>query len=512
MADHFNRLPAETVREIFTLAFVVPLESWWEVYSDRSEPQYPASLHPYAWLLSTLACCRWRTIAIECTALWQTLPIMSSQQTSIALDRSKSSPLDVTAVLSEDEIIRQDQLIGLSTALQQLCRVRSLRISFVEGTRAQLIPEFGATMDAPILEHLEAHNVPLVATIGNLWNAPCLTRIEMYVGSRRLDMVALNPWKVIQVLARPSIKHLVWNTCAYRGGPYESEILPVLRQLPHLEYLHLHLSQWSGDLPLAESSRVAKFPQLLCLRQIILSGHISHCSGLLESIQYSTDQTKITVYAEHPVRIRQPVQGVWLLQHIIDCTEEHISDFVSPLVTVSIMFDEEGLNMTIHGWRTLRSALWLQFANETESRRPQQYQPPETDVFWAIPLRFHAQHIGVFARSISPGHIQVLSLYEPHSGGNPPLLQVLAVMPNIHTLLIGSATARDIYDTVFGVQPRGTDKKLRRQVLPNLNKLFLARISFAGRNNITEKCAQCCIFVHSAYYLHEIPQVVLSKI
>ncbi|KAJ3530627.1 hypothetical protein NMY22_g8492 [Coprinellus aureogranulatus] len=101
------RLPQETLSEIF-LALADDVED------DRE------------WIGITFVCRHWRTVALECTALWTALPIINAAFTDAVLPRTKDAPLS----LMIDEEIHSPGIYGplFKKVMTQLGRLEILEL------------------------------------------------------------------------------------------------------------------------------------------------------------------------------------------------------------------------------------------------------------------------------------------------------------------------------------------------------------------------------------------------
>jgi len=106
-------------------------------------------------LVATHVCRYWRSTLISAPCLWTLIPCYDMNRVSTFLERSKSAPIDVLAVI-RPRISPNDSALEL--VIPHLGRVRSLRVRPISGGTLPSIFRFRSP--APILQHLEISGYP----------------------------------------------------------------------------------------------------------------------------------------------------------------------------------------------------------------------------------------------------------------------------------------------------------------------------------------------------------------
>ncbi|KAF6762001.1 hypothetical protein DFP72DRAFT_1164866 [Ephemerocybe angulata] len=261
------RLPPEILANIFTL---VKEDSW-----------------PRHWIMVTFVCQHWRAVAVDCAALWTSLPFINADFTSIALSRSKRAPLSVT--------FKQDtwQKPGYSTAfcmiLSQSERLRKVDIS--DDVFASTFCECARV--APILQELflEMSKGSILSMSGQ----------PLLKGFLRHGAVSLNSLSLTRCGPFPWTDHLPFAHCLVElrlVGEHHLEyqrpsslflLLDSLKQMAFLQKLDL-----SGYLPTSEdpdlwnsSQHPSSSTTLATLEHVYLEDSASRIIGFLQATRLS---------------------------------------------------------------------------------------------------------------------------------------------------------------------------------------------------------------------------------
>ncbi|KAJ7232869.1 hypothetical protein C8J57DRAFT_1382981 [Mycena rebaudengoi] len=237
-----SRLPPEIVVEIFLLIC-------------------ESSFTEYSWIACTHVCASWRQIALNTPLLWAHVVFESHAWVSTCLERSKSSPLIVTADI---------RLAVVETLVCDVLKMaeRIVRIHLRLYVPGQLILDL-LLGPFPRLTDLSVENYTWVAS-----NIPVQPDAPSFPALRSLLMCTNVPY------LPPLPSQLVSLEIYFRGWqpiPWDSLALA----LGQLHQLHtLKLSGFSA--PPSSPSQPISFP---VLRDLHLSGSPEHCTQFIETLE-----------------------------------------------------------------------------------------------------------------------------------------------------------------------------------------------------------------------------------
>ncbi|KAF5333548.1 hypothetical protein D9611_002722 [Ephemerocybe angulata] len=257
------RLPPEILANIFIL---VKEDSW-----------------PRHWIMVTFVCQHWRAVAIDCAALWTSLPFLNADFTEIALLRSKTAPLSMT-------FKRNTQKPGYAAAFCVILSQseRLLKVNISDDVFASTFCECARV--APILQELV-----LEMSEGSTL---CLSGQPLLKGFLRNGAVSLNNLSLERCGPFPWTDHLPFAHCLIElrlvgehhleyQRPSLSILLDSLKQMAVLQKLDL-----SGYLPSTEDPDLWNSSQhppsstiLATLEQVYLKDSASRIIGFLQSTQ-----------------------------------------------------------------------------------------------------------------------------------------------------------------------------------------------------------------------------------
>lgn len=412
-------------------------------------------------------CRRWRAVALECAPLWSNVAIKSASvaATSLLLERSKGSPLDVLCVMATSGMYGSTMTEQLSLVLQNLHRIRSLRLYLRSANVAEEPEALFDTLHAPLLKSMSVVYVGKnpdrqtwrikIRDVGTKWIAPSL---HYYAVHRGGDI----PWAPETYHAphfRETLTELIWlpsiesrNLC-----PSTETLLSVLRHLPHLVTLQIAVANRYPQTPivsLVERSHVeaARLPNL---RRLLLDGHIQICMDILEHLKYPEPLQQLIVAAggsqKKPLPGSISVQDyiAELIQH--DAQNTGNTPSLRPMRMLGLCADEELPDVArIMAYQEIKYPRRFPTSRHLDENGDERFY--DMDLSLTLPDALPRAHLERLFGGVALNTAQILNVYAyigdgrylPHSWS-----KAVSALPEIQTLEMGNSITPKMVTTVL---------------------------------------------------------------
>lgn len=442
---------------------------------------------PYACISLCLVCRRWRATVVGCGALWCNIIVTTPSWTSTLLSRTKRCSLNVACEFDKDAIVRGRQLVACMGLLEQLHRIRILRLSLMtmeDSDAGRLSDMLRSASNASSLEEIQIFHHSQTLITERDWLCPKLKTFVVN-GGKGL------PWgKPLPFPLQPSLTHFVWDSIWYFDAikPSSVDLYRVLRELPRLEHLYVALAECSNRTPgppLRVLIRDAEPIELPRLRHLRLTGSFQPCADIVNILVYPSHSCLVEVNSQIGIGI-VPYSGPRLLEFLPVMEAERASmPGIQPLtsyacsgpfevISLTTMYDPD--NVVLRGWR--KTHLPHALATQGEDRPLSMHDASGVNL--CVPVVFFEICIRQLLVPFAMSQVQVLCLRSAWVARWSEMRSGLPVFTNVHTLLLDIINEAFFECAVFNAE-QTADGQCVRHNFPSLKRLRLSRFIFEDR-------------------------------
>ncbi|GJE87447.1 F-box protein [Phanerochaete sordida] len=406
----------------------------------------------------TRVCKRWRAIALDCPAFWSNVVVGPYGNTARMLARSKSHPLDVFCVLSNNQggERRGD---ALELALEHLAQFRSFQLCVRRRDADEEPDSLYDAVEAPLLEDFTVHfaenlgdwaEKPRIRRVGCKWVAPRLWRYKVW-GGHDQDL-RLNSWQALQF--KDTLTQLIWFPANASNTlfPSAETVISALRSLPHLETLQIAFSPKypvAPFIPLAQRLKAdpVHLPRLTCL---VLEGHLDTCIDILGHVRHPEPLQQFGVISKSESK-RTDSKHVRVADFFAEAIDlEHNAANPASTVIRTLLIQPESIRETgieLMGRRALCSPLRFP---DTIHIHDQLSRPghEDLDLCLSLPDVLPRSYLEQLFSRVRLDAVEALQLGVKVCGGYGHLyladewLGVAQKLAGVHTLVVGAAEVR----------------------------------------------------------------------
>ncbi|KAH9936665.1 uncharacterized protein B0H18DRAFT_974966 [Fomitopsis serialis] len=279
-----SELPTEILSEVFLYTAAVDgSDAYYSMWSTET---------PYDWIRVSHVCKHWRSVALNCPALWCNLTVMRREWTAEVLARSKKAPLYVTMTspvtgISMLELLRgslpEDSEETVALVLSHLARMRSLSVTVKRPFTNRTLQLLDGPV--PLLESLtiRCEYTEHVSSTEHDYIHPLLHR----AGAHRLRRLELHDLRLQwNQFLLPQLTHLTITSVQQRDTPLV-DVQTMLDALSQMSLLEEFVMETSLTAPVDRTvvPKASTRASLPYLRHLRVRETPSNCACLLKYLE-----------------------------------------------------------------------------------------------------------------------------------------------------------------------------------------------------------------------------------